>query len=343
MSSKIVKLSANGRRIIVDPRRKIVTQCKAQVVGSNNKSLSARSPLNNLRKRKRASESKNKCTSCSRKALLINYSNFKRSGIPLRLLFSQDGQWVDFPQEVVDLVKEDFRLKRAAIEVKCNGWHFMLDILYMIQVDLKNGAQKPIAWIDDMNNCIFPELSSSCHGDHEDLDIGESSATPEIKLHLEIDLDGLVNSKVEECVGESNVKRVKVDQEGPKNSARIVEDKQKSDEYASPLRGASCGTLDIETARHMFISGLDNCLKVDLLEVKKYSSSFMEAQLDLFQKQVEITQKLRGKANVQYGWLAAAGCVPSGIMFYGHNGPKLGKYGYGVHLAAVHSVHSRYE
>ncbi|KAL8216761.1 hypothetical protein R6Q57_023598 [Mikania cordata] len=338
MSSKIVKLT-NGRRIIVDPKWKVVTHCKAQLV-SPNKSSSVRPPLNKLGKRKRVNDCKNKCSSCSRKTLLKNYSNFMRSGQPQRLLFSQDGQWVDFSQEVIDLVKEDFRSKRAAIEVKCNGRHFMLDILYMIQVDLKTGAQKPIAWIDDLGNCIFPEPYSTCHGNHEDLDIGESSATPEINLHLEIDLDGLFDNKAEECVGESNVKRVKVDQEYQNNTRTFVEEKQKSDEYASPLGGTSCGIVDVETARQMFIVGIGQNLKVDSLEVKKYSSSFMEAQLELFQKQVEITQKLRGKANVQYGWFAADVCAPSGVMFYGHNGPKLGKYGYGVHLAAAHSAHS---
>ncbi|KAI7744831.1 hypothetical protein M8C21_018223 [Ambrosia artemisiifolia] len=342
MSSKIVKVSANGRRIIVDPKRKIVTQCKAPLVGANNRSLSVRSPLNKLGKRKRSNECKNKCSSCSRKTLLKNYSNFTRSGLPQRLLFSQDGDWVDFPQEIIDLVKEDFRAKKTSIEVKCSWCHFILDILHMVQIDLKTGAQKPIAWIDDAGKCVFPELYSSCHGNHEDLDVGESSVTPEINLHLEIELNGLVNNKDEECVGESNVKRSKVDQEAPKNSrALLVEEKQKSDEYASPLCGPSFGTVDVETATHMFTSGIGQDIKINILDVKKCSSSFMEAKLELFQKQVEITQKLRGKANVQFGWFpVAGGAPPSGVLFYGHNGPKLGKYGYGVHLAAVHSAHS---
>ncbi|XP_076956433.1 inactive poly [ADP-ribose] polymerase RCD1-like isoform X2 [Bidens hawaiensis] len=331
MSSKIVKVSANGRRIIVDPRRRIVTQCKAPLVGLTNKSLNVKSPSNKLGKRKRASECK---SSCSRKTLVKNYSNFMRSGVPQRLLFSQDGQWVDFSQEVVDLVKEDFRSKKAAIDVRCNGSHFMLDILYMIHVDLKTGAQKPIAWIDDAGNCTFPESYSACHVNHEDLDFCESSVTPEINLHLEIELNGLANNIDEECIGESNVKRVKVDQKD-----QVVE-KQKSDEYVSPISGANCGTVDVDTAKHMFILGLGQDLKVDFLEIKKCSSSFMEARLELFQKQVEITQKLRGRANVQYGWFAAADCAPSGVLFYGHNGLKLGKYGYGVHLSALQSAHS---
>jgi len=339
MSSKTVKVSTNRRRIFVDPKRKVVTQCNAQIGGPTNKSLSLRQPLNKLGKRKRENECENKCSSCSKRTYLKNYSNFMKSGLPQRLLFSQDGQWVDFSQEVINLVKEDFRSKKAAIEVKCNGCHFMLDILYMILVDLKTGAEKPIAWIDDAGNCVFPESYSSCHGNHEDFDLGESSNTPEINLLLEIELNGLDDNKVEECVGESNVKRVKVDQELPKNIGGLpVEETQKSDEYASPIYGNAFGSVDVETAKSMFIAGLGSDVKVDIVEVKKCFSGFMLAQFELFQKQVEITQKLRGKANVQYGWFAAAGGAPSGIMFYGQNGPKLGRYGYGIHLAAVQSA-----
>ncbi|KAL8255975.1 hypothetical protein R6Q59_031042 [Mikania micrantha] len=180
---------------------------------------------------------------------------------------------------------------------------------------------------------------SSCHGNHQDLNLCEPSNTPELNVLLEIELKGLDNNSVEECVEESNVKRIKVNNELPKNiHAHSVEEKQKSDEHASPIFESTCGTVDVETARNMFIACLASNLNVEIYEVKKCSSSFMEEQLELFQKQVEITQKLRGKANIRYGWFAASDDASSGVMFYGHNGPKLGMYGYGVHLAAVQSA-----
>ncbi|XP_035842578.1 inactive poly [ADP-ribose] polymerase RCD1 isoform X3 [Helianthus annuus] len=63
-------------------------------------------------------------------------------------------------------------------------------------------------------------------------------------------------------------------------------------------------------------------------------------ETELFEKQVEITQKLRGKANVKYAWFASSTNAPSSTVVYGlgHDGPKLGKYGYGVHLTAVDSA-----
>ncbi|KAL4571053.1 hypothetical protein LXL04_017803 [Taraxacum kok-saghyz] len=307
--SKIVKVSANGPRIVLDS--KIKKTCKTQKV---NKSLILRPRFQKLGKRKRSKECRCYC-SFSRKTLLKNYSNFIKSGPPQRLLYNQCGQWVDFPQEIIDLVKEDFRSKKAAIEVKVNGCHFLFHILYMIRMDLKTGAQKPIAWIDEKGNCVFPELHPTCHKNHDDVDLG---VPPKINLHLEIEL-----SKFEESMGESNVKkRIKVDQESQTETI--------------------CGNVDVETARNMFVSNLGQDLKkVEICDIKKCSGSFMEAREKLFQTQVEITQKIRGKANVVYAWFVANGEVPSGIMFYAHayNNLKLETYGYGVHLAALHSAH----
>lgn len=296
-----------------------------------------------------------------------------RSGLPQRLLFSQDGQWNDFSQDILDLVKEDFLAKKASIEVKFNGRHLMLDILHMIEVDLKTGVQKPIAWIDDTGNCIFPESYTSyeshqCNKSEavKDLELVEleSSMTPEINLHVEIELNGLNTNNFEECmdesnVHESNVKKVKVGlDEGNKNiryhnlndncnqldakADQHVENMQQSDEDASPT---FCKTMDSEIVKNMFMKGLNSASKVDIIDVKKCSGSIMETKLELFQKQVEITQKLRGNANVQYAWFASPkDALCSTVIFgLGHDGPQLGRYGYGVHLTAVDSARNRYK
>ncbi|KAG5520367.1 hypothetical protein RHGRI_033069 [Rhododendron griersonianum] len=73
----------------------------------------------------------------------------------------QDGEWNDFPEAIVALVRQDFQMKKAAIEVQFNGCHIILDVLYMLQVDLKTGSQKPIAWIDEAaSNMIVHALFS---------------------------------------------------------------------------------------------------------------------------------------------------------------------------------------
>lgn len=363
MASKWVKVSDSGSRVVVDSKRKR----GSPIVRTSNRALSGRADLtaalNKIGKRKRDESCKSNTKCCSsNKSLLKNYSNFRKSGLPQRLLFSQGGQWNDFSQGIIDLVKEDFLAKNTSIEVKFNGRHLMLDILHMIEVDLETGVQKPIAWIDDKGSCFFPESYSSyeshqCNKSEtlKDLELAElesSSMTPEIKLHVEIELNGISNNNFEECMDESddhesNVKRVKVDHHNlndncnqlDANSDQPVERIQQSDEDVSPT---IFKTLEPETVRNMFIKGVNAAMKVDIIDVKKISGGLLETRLELFQKQVEITQKLRGNANVQYAWFASRTDVPCSTVIYGlgHEGPKLGRYGYGVHFTAVDSAHN---
>ncbi|XP_076941605.1 inactive poly [ADP-ribose] polymerase RCD1-like isoform X1 [Bidens hawaiensis] len=357
MASKWVKVTDRGSRVILDSKRK----CASQIVKACTRPLAVRpNPvLKHTGKRKRDESCKSKCFS-SRKVSLKNYSNFMKTGVPRRLLFSQDGQWNDFLQDVIDLVREDFLAKKSAIEVKIDGRHFILDILHMIEVDLSTGVQKPIAWIDDTGSYFFPETytsfeshqsnKSEAQNDIELVEL-ESSTTPEIKLHVEIDLCGLNNNNLEECmdesdVYESNIKRVKFNHNLNDSCKHLyakadqyVENIQQSDEDASP---SSCKTLDPKTVENMFIKGINPALKAEVIDVKKCSGDILESKLELFEKQVEITQKLRGDANVSYAWFASSTDAPSSAAVYrlGHDGPKLGRYGYGVHLTAVDSAHN---
>ncbi|KAI4328699.1 hypothetical protein L6164_021034 [Bauhinia variegata] len=79
-----------------------------------------------------------------------------------------------------------------------------------------------------------------------------------------------------------------------------------------------------------------------IVEICHCSSALMQARLELFQKQVEITKKSHGNANVQYTWLASSKRELSTMMKYGlgHCGPSATKsmYGAGIHLAATNSA-----
>ncbi|KAD5317346.1 hypothetical protein E3N88_17292 [Mikania micrantha] len=279
MASKFVKVSDRVSRIIVNPKRKRISQ----ILRAGNRALAVRpgSVLNQTRKRKRVESCKSKCFSSSRKTLLNNYSNFMKSGAPQHLLFSQDGQWNDFSHDVVDLVKEDFLAKKLSIEVKFNGRHLLLDILRMTEVDLTTGVQKPIAWIDATGSCFFPESYSS-YESHQcsksealnDLELDlESSTTPEIQLHVKIKLNGPSNNNFEECMDESNVQELNIKR------------------------------VKVDHSLH------DNCK--------------LEATTDHF---VEKTHHNTNSSTVVCGLI--------------HDGPKLGRYGYGVHLTAVDSVYN---
>ncbi|KAG5541727.1 hypothetical protein RHGRI_021525 [Rhododendron griersonianum] len=162
MDSKWVEVLGNGCRRVDDSNRRRAAKCAANITRASHKvfSLSPKhnSLLSKLGKRKRLGACKTNCG----QSLVQNYSNYIRSGLPQRLLFYQDGEWNDFPEAIVALVRQDFQMKKAAIEVQFNGCHIILDVLYMLQVDLKIGSQKPIAWIDEAELAYTMEVNEKC-------------------------------------------------------------------------------------------------------------------------------------------------------------------------------------
>ncbi|OIT02517.1 PREDICTED: inactive poly [ADP-ribose] polymerase RCD1-like [Nicotiana attenuata] len=283
-----------------------------------------------------------------------------RSRLPQRVLFYQNGEWTDFPQDIILIVKEDFRAKKAVIEVKVGGFHLMLDLLYMVQIDLINGLHKPIAWIDESGGCFFPEsylVSCEMHGNFksqskriEEFMAIEPDRIADIKLQLEIDFNGLENSNLEEYMEESNVgfKRIKVnpvkdyqecadDKKSDAKVEQVAENKQ-NQEIRTPAVVA-LKLVDAESVKNMFVMGMNIIPKVDEIKITKCSSSYLKTRLELFEKQIEITLKYRGNANVRYAWLAASKDLLSTIMNYGLalGGPKhKTKFGVGVHLSTLH-------
>ncbi|GLT61313.1 hypothetical protein SLA2020_340320 [Shorea laevis] len=227
MEAKWAKVIDDRQRIVVNLNRKRAAQCTANIVGASQPVLSQRSSLNSsfnkLGKRKRSGPCKINNGSCLKRSLLKNYMNFSKSGLPQRFLYYQNGQWIDYPQEILELVRRQFQLKNAAVEVELNGCHLLLDILYMIQLELKTGLQKHIAWIDEADRCFFPEFLPCVNEMHEccqsKLEVDSTAVLPEpngiheIKLQLEIGITGANSSKLEECVEESNIhaKRTKLE------------------------------------------------------------------------------------------------------------------------------------
>ncbi|KAL7167198.1 hypothetical protein ACSBR2_037803 [Camellia fascicularis] len=250
MESKWVKVLDNGHRIIVDAKRKRAAQCAANIIEASHKVLSVQPNHNSLftklGKRKRLVGCKTKCGVHLRKSLNKNDSNFMKSGLPQRLLFYQNGDWNDFPRDIVELVSKDFQMKKAAIEVQFKGCHLMFDILYMIQVDLKTGSQKPIAWIDESGSCFFPQLYSTDGGIHEcnqselekdEFGYAEPNGAPKIKLHLQIEVNRVDGYNLEECVEESNIcaKRIKIEQKSNRNNDELGIDDNYNEKSVSKM------------------------------------------------------------------------------------------------------------
>lgn len=224
----------------------------------------------------------------------------------------------------------------------------------------------PIAWIDEAGSCFFPEIytdsdeSYDCQiegGKDPEPTVREACGPHEIKLQLEIDIAGVDQSKLKECSGESNafIKQIQIASKSAGNQYVVeVEDscnrkpEAKSDETSEENQNIKTGPviknrivdekLDSDTVWNIFLKGMSPFAGVDILDIQHCSGASMLARFELFEKQLEITKKCRGDANVRYAWLATSKGALSTIMMYGlgHCGTYTTKstYGSGVHLTA---------
>lgn len=85
-----------------------------------------------------------------------NYTNFLKSGVPRRIMFYSNGEWMDFPKNVTASVVEAFATKRSSIQVLINQADHVLDFFSMVVINLGNGNQQSLAWIDEADRCFFP-------------------------------------------------------------------------------------------------------------------------------------------------------------------------------------------
>ncbi|XP_008800068.1 inactive poly [ADP-ribose] polymerase RCD1-like [Phoenix dactylifera] len=296
------------------------------------------------------------------------YHNFMRSGLPQRVLSHQDGEWKDFPENIISSVCEDFRLKRAITETAFQDQQILLDFVHMVCVDLKTGLQKPVAWIDEHGKCFFPELhsefyaSNGCHhsskGKHVHMSCEPNGRhEPHARSEISVSAAESSNSGPDDEVM-SNVKRVKSERNFASNQnmyAEVNETVAENELYSFVPRNVSgletsqgklvkpVGAPRVKNAvQHMLLQGLGPFIDAqDIVGIFRapFKDNSGQIPYNLFLKQVEITKNFRGNANLRYAWLASSRDAVEDMMLQGVmrikkpvHGPV---YGIGTHLAPV--------
>ncbi|KAF8027158.1 hypothetical protein BT93_E0160 [Corymbia citriodora subsp. variegata] len=361
----------HGHRVAVKCKPRGATRGEGQRGTLFPQKVSSNSLVGKLHKRKRPDGCKTECGCQAGNSVSKNYTRFMKSNLPQRVLFFQDNEWNDFPTYIVELIRESFELKNPAIEVKSNGCHFLLDILYMSQWDFVAGSQRHIAWIDEAGCHFFPEsysgatgMQKSCQSDLG-ANAGYSFEIPngmqEIKLQLDIEINGALTCYMEEGIEESSshAKKIKINQI-PADCNKDAEDNVKLDKtldmklkdivgggqlmnkVVETKIGPVHQQVNSDTVRHMFVMGMGFLMCSDIIEINRCSSHSMQSRLELFEKQVEITRNLRGDPNVKYAWLAANKDDVASIMTYGPGAggsKRVCTYGSGAHLTSVDNTH----
>ncbi|VAH96498.1 unnamed protein product [Triticum turgidum subsp. durum] len=266
---------------------------------------------------------KSKMTSCAGH-ILEWYKNFKTSGLPVRVLCYHQGKWRDFPEHVVNLVQQDFKLKRPITNAVFKNQQVLLDFMHMVCIDSSMTTNKPIAWIDVHGNRFFPEL---CAG----------LVTSKPSQHGKSDPSG--KSEAGECAGTLIL------------TAGAESSSSDSVDAVLPHESAS-GNIHAATCKQKIGQPVDSAVRKLLLEgagqpfseeniVGIYRTPLVDqqgrARFNLFQKELEVTKMHRGNANVRYAWLPCSKDAMEEMMMRGVlevTKPMLGPmYGIGTHLA----------
>jgi hypothetical protein len=104
------------------------------------------------------------------------------------------------------------------------------------------------------------------------------------------------------------------------------------------LVGLEAGDKDFEDVKRIFLSGIGNFASgTTITGIHCDSSPAAVARREAFERQRELKEKVRGNANVRYGWHGTSKKGVEGIFLHGFGQPKTTKngsaYGVGVYLA----------
>ncbi|PON85416.1 hypothetical protein TorRG33x02_188260 [Trema orientale] len=168
----------------------------------------------------------------------------------------------------------------------------------MFSLDIETGLEQPIAWIDEAGKCFFSEVFSNndeqcvnnqCeHRKKRELLSTKCCRSHPNKLQLGIKVNGLDKS---------------MSKKHKQTTLKVNENLQQQDIAKEYLNGE----LDCSFVRKIFLEGMVSFGTVEIVNIYRCSSTSLQTRWELFQKQIEITRKHRGNANVQYyAWLASS-------------------------------------
>ncbi|MCD7470122.1 hypothetical protein HAX54_009707 [Datura stramonium] len=89
----------------------------------------------------------------------------------------------------------------------------------------------------------------------------------------------------------------------------LVAENQQNQESLSAKLEDTLKLVDAESVKPMFIKGMNTICKVDIVKISQCSSKYMRNRLELFEKQVEITQSIAGTPSNDRLLILVAECI----------------------------------
>ncbi|KAJ8773891.1 hypothetical protein K2173_009322 [Erythroxylum novogranatense] len=376
MEAKIAKVLDSSLKVIPSLKRKRVARHAAYFARAPHlvspEWPTVKSSMLKLAKRRKVDASRSGPQSCQyhlKRSLLRCYSNFMKTGMPQRLMFYQNGEWSDSSQDLLDLVWNEFKVKKGVVEAELKGGHCILDFVHMLRVNMRTGSHQPMAWIDDAGSCFFPDIYIDddesyeyCQhvcGKNQGIIFKEPYGPHEIKLQFDIDINGVEQAKLKDCSEESLglVTQIQIAEKPARESCTVEHScnkrfGEKADEAKKENQQTKMSSvneaesdhekLNADTVRQMFLMGMSPFGGADIVDVHPCFGILMQARLELFEKQIDLVKRFRGDANVRYAWLASSKDALPTVLQYGlgHCSPSAAKSNIAVHLSAANYCHT---
>ncbi|XP_075495134.1 inactive poly [ADP-ribose] polymerase RCD1-like isoform X1 [Primulina tabacum] len=295
--------------------------------------------------------------SYTRDPLIQNYSNFKRTSEPKRVMFYDHGSWADYPEAVVEVIKLGFSEGKPAIEARIQGLDRFLDFYRMLEIELESGNQRSISWIDVDGKCFFPKIFINSYDNNDPDFIAGYENSPKIEIEIKLNKLGssesLKSSDLNEMGNLSKGKREEqAEMDQPEESsfnAKVKRPKIVCEEELQSPRWPKTRVLRAEEegytlVKNLFLTGLKTLepgAEVTVINQCVRRGPLDVARRQVFMKQMEITKQARGASNMVFAWYGTSAEGVESILMHGFGIPAMASrsegHGLGIHLSPVRS------
>ncbi|CAL5205279.1 unnamed protein product [Lathyrus oleraceus] len=231
-------------------------------------------------------------------------------------MFFKNKHWDDFKGEVLESLRQGFASGKTTMPLKIEGLKYTFDFLRMLQVHTQTKKHRSIAWFDENGKPFFP-------GKFVDCDFSTIAKTNDADRigKKKLDSDNEDNDDDVVIVGVRHASKFP--------NTRLLSKTEKTYLYINNLFVRNVGKVD------------PNASIISIHDLHIFSP-IARTRWSVFEKQKEITEAARGKANVVYGWYAAP--AEKVVSIFNH-GFKLIRYypelrpsiGAGIFLADLES------
>ncbi|GAB2228311.1 hypothetical protein Drorol1_Dr00010144 [Drosera rotundifolia] len=308
--------------------------------------------------------------STAKRSALVNLENFKRSAAPKRVLYREDRSWKELSEKVVgELAKSAFQARKSpVVEISVDGNEYLVDFYRMLMIDLSDGAERSVAWIDVNGKCFFPKLFVDDGDDGSDDvvdDVDEHSFDTNSRVRAcKCSKIGKIDIEIKLIGSESLVsgkRKREVELELEQSSEGDLDDTAISSNTGCGDMKRQCSLADdvkvekpswpnarlirgdekaYSAARALFMEGMKSVdAGVEITSIHQFSCAgpMERARWELFHKNVENMKNARGVSNTVFAWHGASKEDIVSILGHGFASPsKISgsqAHGIGVYLS----------